>query len=131
MKKEEEDDTSDGDTSISQDGKQKSETISTTNNTPTNRSNTNSTNSNVTTQGLSNSNGNNLRLLYDKDGRLRYIGESSPLSLFYEARKIFRSIRGVSEFTDDPDTVNIIDGISHVKQSRVLQMPKENMPCCC
>lgn len=87
MKKEEEDDTSDGDTNISQDGKQKSETISTTNNTPTNRSNTNSTNSNVTTQGLSNSNGNNLRLLYDKDGRLRYIGESSPLSLFYEARK--------------------------------------------
>lgn len=124
LKKEEEDDTSDGDTNISQDGKQKSETISTTNNTPTNRSNTNSTNSNVTTQGLSNSNGNNLRLLYDKDGRLRYIGESSPLSLFYEARKIFRSIRGVSEFTDDPDTVNIIDGISHVKQSRVLQMPK-------
>ena len=30
----------------------------------------------------------------------------------------------MSEFTDDPDTVNIIDGISHVKQSRVYKCQK-------
>ena len=123
--KKEEDDPSSEDTSVVEVDKQKSDTTSTANNTPTNRSNTSSTNSNVTTQGLRNNNGNNLRLLYDKDGRLRYIGESSPLSLSYQARKIFRSIRGESEFTDDPDTVNIIDGVSHVRPCKVLQMPKK------
>ena len=84
----------------------------------------------MTTQGLANNNGNNLRLLYDKDGRLRYIGESSPF-IVLRSKKNLPIYTWVSEFTDDPDTVNIIDGISHVKQSRVLQMPKENMPCCC
>ncbi|CAX42091.1 unnamed protein product [Candida dubliniensis CD36] len=123
--KKEEDDQSSEDTSVVEVDKQKSDRTSTANNTPTNRSNTSSTNSNVTTQGLTNNNGNNLRLLYDKDGRLRYIGESSPLSLSYQARKIFRSIRGESEFTDDPDTVNIIDGVSHVRPCKVLQMPKK------
>ena len=67
--------------------------------------------------------GKNLRLLFDKDGRLRYVGESSPLSLSFEARKIFLSIRGESEFTNDPETVNIIDGGSHIKNGKVLQLP--------
>lgn len=69
--------------------------------------------------------GKNLRLLYDKDGRLRYVGESSPLSLLFESRKIFLSVRGESEFTNDPDTVNIIDSGAHVKNSKILQLPKK------
>ncbi|RCK59476.1 Filamentous growth regulator 27 [Candida viswanathii] len=69
--------------------------------------------------------GKNLRLLYDKDGKLRYVGESSPLSLSFEARKIFLAIRGESDFTNDPDNVNIIDAGAQINPAKVLQLPKK------
>ncbi|KAL6452008.1 FGR27 Filamentous growth regulator 27 [Candida maltosa Xu316] len=84
------------------------------------------TQENGSASGLANNVGKNLRLLYDKDGKLRYIGESSPLSLAYEARKIFKAISGESDFTNDPDNVNIIDGIAHVRPAKVLPLPRRD-----
>lgn len=59
--------------------------------------------------GLSNEDGRNTRLLRDSGGNLRYIGESSPLSLLFESRNIFYKNLGHTKFTDDPRRMSIVD----------------------
>lgn len=59
--------------------------------------------------GLSNEHGKNTRLLRDSGGNLRYIGESSPLSLLFECRNIFYKNLGHTKFTDDPHRMSIVD----------------------
>ncbi|KAG7664329.1 uncharacterized protein J8A68_002148 [[Candida] subhashii] len=75
-------------------------------------------------KGLSNDRGKSTRLLYDSAGNLRYIGESSPLSLLFDCRNIFTATIGQSEFTGDPQGVNIIDGAGIINQRTPMQLPK-------
>lgn len=74
--------------------------------------------------GLSNNYGKSSRLLFDSAGNLRYIGESSPLSLLFECRNIFLSTIGSCEFTSDPQGVNIIDEPGKIKNGIPVQLPK-------
>lgn len=55
------------------------------------------------------------RLLIDSVGNLRYVGESSPLSLLSICRLFFRSSFGESKFTSDPDRSHILDKTSYVQ----------------
>ncbi|EAZ63935.2 zinc finger transcription factor of the Zn(2)-Cys(6) binuclear cluster domain type [Scheffersomyces stipitis CBS 6054] len=75
-------------------------------------------------ESLSNNYGKSSRLLFDSAGNLRYIGESSPLSLLFECRNIFLSTIGSCEFTSDPQGVNIIDEPGKIKNGIPVQLPK-------
>ncbi|EGW35390.1 uncharacterized protein SPAPADRAFT_146579 [Spathaspora passalidarum NRRL Y-27907] len=77
-------------------------------------------------EGLSNDSGKSTRLLFDTAGNLRYIGESSPLSLLFESRNIFTSTIGESEFTGDPQGVNIIDGTARINVVPPMQLPRRD-----
>ncbi len=59
----------------------------------------------------------NSRLLYDKSGHLRYIGESSALAFLAQCRKLFLSKLGQSKFTQDPQRFQIVDSSSSPNQS--------------
>ncbi|KAK6200910.1 zinc finger transcription factor of the Zn(2)-Cys(6) binuclear cluster domain type [Scheffersomyces amazonensis] len=76
--------------------------------------------------GLSNNYGKSSRLLFDSAGNLRYIGESSPLSLLFECRNIFSSIVGECEFTQDPQGTNIIDEPAKIHNRIPVQLPKRD-----
>ncbi|KAK6454897.1 zinc finger transcription factor of the Zn(2)-Cys(6) binuclear cluster domain type [Scheffersomyces xylosifermentans] len=78
----------------------------------------------TTLRGLSNNQGKSSRLLFDSAGNLRYIGESSPLSLLFECRNIFLSTIGDCEFTSDPQGINIIDEPGKIKNGIPVQLPK-------
>ncbi len=58
--------------------------------------------------------GRNSRLLYDKSGHLRYLGESSALSLLAQSRKVFLAKNGQSAFTQDPQRFHIVDSPGYV-----------------
>ncbi|CAK9441151.1 uncharacterized protein LODBEIA_P50200 [Lodderomyces beijingensis] len=49
------------------------------------------------------------RALYDSDGNLRYVGESSPLSFLFECRNLFKTLIGESAFTTDSDSFEVFD----------------------
>ncbi|KAL6451558.1 LOW QUALITY PROTEIN: FGR27 Filamentous growth regulator 27 [Candida maltosa Xu316] len=49
------------------------------------------------------------KVLYDSDGNLRYVGESSPLSFLFECRNIFAERIGPSKFTSESDSLEVID----------------------
>ncbi|KAK6462781.1 zinc finger transcription factor of the Zn(2)-Cys(6) binuclear cluster domain type [Scheffersomyces coipomensis] len=80
--------------------------------------------SNHNTTQLSNNEGKSSRLLFDSAGNLRYIGESSPLSLLFECRNIYRSTIGECEFTQDPQGINIIDEPARINNCIPVQLPK-------
>lgn len=73
--------------------------------------------------GLSNEDGKNTRLLRDSGGNLRYIGESSPLSLLFECRNIFFKNLGHTEFTDDPRRMSIVDQPGKLLSGIPSQLP--------
>ncbi|ODV61969.1 uncharacterized protein ASCRUDRAFT_139660 [Ascoidea rubescens DSM 1968] len=79
-------------------------------------------------------NGKNLRLLWDTSGNLRYIGESSPLSLLAQCRKIFNKLDSPlhsnlpdltsSKFVKDPKRFNIQDAPAfRLSQNIPTQLP--------
>lgn len=49
------------------------------------------------------------KVLYDSEGNLRYVGESSPLSFLFECRNIFLDRIGESDFTSESDSLEVID----------------------
>lgn len=49
------------------------------------------------------------KVLYDSEGNLRYVGESSPLSFLFECRNIFLDRIGESTFTSESDLLEVID----------------------
>ena len=51
--------------------------------------------------GISNQEGKSAILLVDKSGAFRYMGETSPLSVLYEARGIFYEYVGSTKLTED------------------------------
>lgn len=51
--------------------------------------------------GISNQEGKSAILLVDKSGAFRYMGETSPLSVLYEARAIFYEYVGSTKLTED------------------------------
>lgn len=67
------------------------------------------------------------RLLCDSTGHLRYIGESSTLSLLDQARKLFRREIGESMFTEDAERYNMVDGRSFKVSSVPLQLPSKRL----
>ena len=73
--------------------------------------------------GLSNEEGKNTRLLRDSGGNLRYIGESSPLSLLFECRNIFYKNLGHTKFTDDPRRMSIVDQPGKLASGIPIQLP--------
>lgn len=73
--------------------------------------------------GLSNEDGKNTRLLRDSGGNLRYIGESSPLSLLFECRNIFYKNLGHTKFTDDPRRMSIVDQPGKLLSGIAIQLP--------
>lgn len=73
--------------------------------------------------GLSNEDGKNTRLLRDSGGNLRYIGESSPLSLLFECRNIFYKTLGHTKFTDDPRRMSIVDQPGKLLSGIAIQLP--------
>lgn len=74
--------------------------------------------------GVSNENGRHTRLLSDSGGNMRYIGESSPLSLLFECRTIFVEYLGHSTFTDDPRRMSIIDAPQMQASGIPVQLPR-------
>lgn len=71
-------------------------------------------------------NGELSRLLIDSVGNLRYVGESSPLSLLSVCRQFFRMTFGESRFTSDPERTHIVDKTSfvHVASGHLPLPPK-------
>lgn len=67
------------------------------------------------------------RLLLDSVGNLRYIGESSPLSLLYDCRNVFRDVLGSSKFTDDPQRVKIVDRPCTIGTCIPIQLPRKDL----
>lgn len=68
------------------------------------------------------------RLLIDSVGNLRYVGESSPLSLLFVCRGFFQTTFGESKFTSDPARTHIVDKTSSVAAiASHLQLPPKSV----
>ncbi|ODQ78130.1 hypothetical protein BABINDRAFT_40429, partial [Babjeviella inositovora NRRL Y-12698] len=63
------------------------------------------------------------RMLYDSAGNLRYIGESSVLTVISQCRYIYSAVIGKSNFTEDPQRFVIVDAPG-MRLTRIpLQLP--------
>lgn len=73
--------------------------------------------------GVSNQMGRSVILLNDKSGTFRYMGETSPLSLLYEARNIFVQYVGTTKLTEDLRGCPVIDKPLPIKSHISVQLP--------
>ncbi|ODV78385.1 uncharacterized protein CANTADRAFT_82056 [Suhomyces tanzawaensis NRRL Y-17324] len=63
------------------------------------------------------------RILFDSATSTRYIGESSPLSLLFEARNIFMDKLGVSDFSSDDQGINMLDEPIQLRPGKAIDLP--------
>ncbi|EGW32200.1 uncharacterized protein SPAPADRAFT_71679 [Spathaspora passalidarum NRRL Y-27907] len=73
--------------------------------------------------GISNQSGKSAILLVDKSNTFRYMGETSPLSLLYEARNIFVQYVGKTKLTEDLRGCPVIDKPAPIRNRVSIQLP--------
>ncbi|CAX41718.1 zinc cluster transcription factor, putative [Candida dubliniensis CD36] len=76
--------------------------------------------------GISNQDGKSAILLVDKSGIFRYMGETSPLSVLYEARGIFYEYVGSTKLTEDLRGCPVIDKPLKITLKEVVPLPPPN-----
>ncbi|RCK58986.1 Filamentous growth regulator 27 [Candida viswanathii] len=67
------------------------------------------------------------KVLYDSQGNLRYVGESSPLSFLFECRNIFNERLGPSTFTSETDTLEVIEDPEEFTQVVQVLLPDRQL----
>ncbi|CAI5759740.1 unnamed protein product [Candida verbasci] len=75
--------------------------------------------------GVSNQSGKSSILLVDKSGTFRYMGETSPMSLLYEARNIFYQYVGKCKLTEDLRGCPVIDRPLKLKGKQLKPLPDD------
>ena len=67
------------------------------------------------------------KVLYDSEGNLRYVGESSPLSFLFECRNIFLERLGPSKFTSETDCLEVIDEPDELMEILQVALPSKQL----
>lgn len=67
------------------------------------------------------------KVLYDSEGNLRYVGESSPLSFLFECRNIFLERLGPSKFTSETDCLEVIDEPDESMEILQVALPSKHL----
>ncbi|RCK59300.1 Filamentous growth regulator 27 [Candida viswanathii] len=67
------------------------------------------------------------KVLYDSEGNLRYVGESSPLSFLFECRNIFLDRIGPSKFTSETDSLEVIDEPDESMEILQVALPSKQL----